>query len=61
LAGPFTGAAAPDPALVAVLASRFGAQLSNRDGQVRLQIGDAHRSDPIARRLADARGVLSLP
>ena len=61
LAGPFTGAAAPDPALVAVLASRLGAQLSNRDGQVRLQIGDAHRSDPIAHRLADARGNLSLP
>jgi hypothetical protein len=61
LAAAFSGSGAPDPALVAFLASRFGGQLSNRDGQLRIQIGDAHRSDPIARRLADAHGVLSLP
>jgi hypothetical protein len=61
LPGAFTGPAAPDPALVAVLASRLGGPLSNPDGRLRILIGDAHRSDPIALRLADARGVLSLP
>ncbi len=61
LAAPFIGAAAPDPALVAFLASRLDGRLSNRDGQLCIQIREANRSDPIARRLRDARGGLYLP
>jgi hypothetical protein len=61
LATAFSGPAAPDPALVAFLAGRLGGHLSNPDGRLWIQIGGTHRSDPIARRLADARGILTLP
>jgi hypothetical protein len=59
--GRFTGAAAPNPALVAVLVSRFAANLSIRDDQLAIQVGDNYRGDAIARRLEDDTGMILLP
>ena len=61
LAAPFSGPAAPDPALVAFLASRFGGQLANPHGRLCIQIASAHRSDPLAGRLGDGRGLMFVP
>jgi hypothetical protein len=59
--GRFTAAAAPNPALVAVLVSRFAANLSVSDDQLAIQVGDNHRGDAVARRLGDDRGMILLP
>jgi len=57
----FKGVAAPNPALVAVLGSRFAAKLSIRNDQLALQVGDNHRGDAIVRRLGDDTGMILLP
>jgi hypothetical protein len=59
--GRFTGAAAPSPALIAVLASRVAAKLSMRDGRVAIQASEQHRGDSIIQRLGDGTGVILLP
>jgi len=59
--GRFTGAAAPSPALIAVLASRLTADLSMRDGRIAIHVADGHRDDAITRRLGDGSGVILLP
>jgi len=59
--GRFSGAAAPSPELVAVLASRLAAHLRMSDGRLAIQVGDNHRDDAIARRLGDGRGSILLP
>jgi hypothetical protein len=59
--GGFTGAAAPSPALIAVLASRLVADLSMRDGRIAIHVADGHRDDAITRRLGDGSGVILLP
>ncbi len=59
--GRFSGAAAPSPELVAVLASRLAANLRMSDGRLAIQVGDNHRDDAIARRLGDGRGSILLP
>jgi len=57
----FPGAAAPIPSLVAYLAARLSATVRVREGSLALQVGDRLRDQPIARRLADADGVIHLP
>jgi hypothetical protein len=59
--GRFTGAAAPSPALVAVLASRLAANLFMRDGRVAIHVADSHRDDAVTRRLGDESGIIMLP
>jgi hypothetical protein len=59
--GHFTGAAAPSPALIAVLASRLAADLSMRDGRIAVHAADSHRDDAITRRLGDGSGIILLP
>ena len=59
--GRFTGTAAPVPALVAVLASRLGANLSMRNDRLVILAGDRHRDDAILRRLGDGSGNILLP
>jgi hypothetical protein len=57
----FSGAAAPNPALVAVLASRLAGNLSIRDNQLAIQVDGNHRGDAIVRRLGDGTGTILLP
>jgi len=59
--GRFTGAAAPGPALIAVLASRLTADLRMRDGRIAIQASEQHRGDSIIRRIGDATGIILLP
>jgi hypothetical protein len=58
---PFPGAAAPIPSLVAYLAARLGATVCAASEGLALQVGDRRRDQSIARRLADADGVIHLP
>jgi hypothetical protein len=57
---PFPGAAAPNPALVAVLASRLAGNLSIRDDLLAIRVGDNRRSAAIVRRLGDGTGTILL-
>jgi hypothetical protein len=59
--GHFTGAAAPSPALIAVLASRLAADLGICDDRLAIHAGDQHRGDAISRRLGDGSGIILLP
>jgi hypothetical protein len=57
---PFPGAVAPLPSLVAYLAARLSATVRADCEGLALQVGDRLRDDSIARRLADADGVIHL-
>ncbi|HUZ68274.1 MAG TPA: hypothetical protein VMU65_01055 [Candidatus Saccharimonadales bacterium] len=61
LDAPFAGERAPDASLVALLAERFGGPVRNVGGCVQVVVDGAHRSDPLARRLAGRDGVVNLP
>jgi len=61
LGGRFNGARAPDPWLVAFLAERLAATVRNVRGCVELEVDPTRRRSALARRLADDRGIISLP